>query len=783
MRVRTIAAAVMAVALFAGGALMGTRPADANGPVPVDGMVLLTAQLSADAETGGGQDGASGVALVTLDLENDVACISLVSEGLDPLTAGHIHEGAAGVDGGVVVNFGLTGVDPDSCVAVASATLDEIAGDPAGHYVNLHNALAPAGAIRGQLGAPDAGAAQLVPLVTTMSGAEEVPGPGDGDGSGSAYLWVDRVGNEVCYSGSVEDIGAPTGAHIHTGALGVAGGVAVALDLDLSGCAAVDDSLADLLATSPEGYYLNVHTAEFPGGAVRGQLGVRGGAGETGWRRAVAPLRGNEEVDPGDPTGSGLAVLDLGPDGEVCFDITSDFLSDTPTAGHIHMAPAGVNGPVVLNLDLPTNGEDGCVTGTVDLVGNILASPGDYYVNLHSATYPAGALRGQVQALPQGIHGTVTDGGLPPMPVPDGWVQLHHVGVGDEGTYIDGVPTDPKGRYIQPGLTSGSHIASYRSDAFTAGYLVDVLPGQLVQLDIDFGDVAYLEGRVVDIPDGTGLGGMHVCIDSMLPPLPYDEPGEPTDCADEAPDVTTEPDGTWWVAVTPGLWGVRTGDPAGLAEADVASPEVASLPVGATGGVADLPVYRCDGDRFSDVGESHVFCLPISWMAVTGLSTGYSDGTYRPAAGLTRQTLAAFFWRRAGEPEPAPDAPEFSDVPESSPFHDAISWMAGEGITTGRPDGSFGATDPVTRQAMAAFFYRLAGSPDVEPTTVSPFADVPPTNPFFDAILWMHDTGLSTGIPGPGDPPTLLFAPVEELGRGGFSAFLYRAVRAEGIID
>jgi hypothetical protein len=59
---------------------------------------------------------------------------------------------------------------------------------------------------------------------------------------------------------------------------------------------------------------------------------------------------------------------------------------------------------------------------------------------------------------------------------------------------------------------------------------------------------------------------------------------------------------------------------------------------------------------------------------------------------------------------------DFSDVPTSSPFHDDISWLAESGITTGFPDDTYRPNEPVSRQAMAAFMRRLAGQdPDVEP--------------------------------------------------------------------
>ena len=117
------------------------------------------------------------------------------------------------------------------------------------------------------------------PFTTTLLGANEVPGPGDPDGSGTAKITINRGTGEICWSISVEDITLPaTGAHIHPGAAGVAGPVIVPLSSPdatglSSGCTAVDRELAKDIAKNPADYYVNVHTSDFPGGALRGQLG------------------------------------------------------------------------------------------------------------------------------------------------------------------------------------------------------------------------------------------------------------------------------------------------------------------------------------------------------------------------------------------------------------------------------------------------------------------------------------------------------------------------------
>jgi hypothetical protein len=114
-------------------------------------------------------------------------------------------------------------------------------------------------------------------MTITLSGGAEVPGPGDSDGSGTAILTMNHDKGELCYEITVNNIQAPTGAHIHLGAADKAGGVKVAFkkgaDGQWKGCANADKALLDDIMKNPGNYYVNVHNAEFPNGAIRGQLG------------------------------------------------------------------------------------------------------------------------------------------------------------------------------------------------------------------------------------------------------------------------------------------------------------------------------------------------------------------------------------------------------------------------------------------------------------------------------------------------------------------------------
>ena len=122
----------------------------------------------------------------------------------------------------------------------------------------------------------DDGAEEGTVLTAELTGAAEKPDPGDEDGSGKATITVKTTTNENCFELSVADIGEASAAHIHRGGADVAGPIVVELLAPMSGsaegCSSAQAELANELVESPEAFYVNVHNAEFPNGAVRGQL-------------------------------------------------------------------------------------------------------------------------------------------------------------------------------------------------------------------------------------------------------------------------------------------------------------------------------------------------------------------------------------------------------------------------------------------------------------------------------------------------------------------------------
>src|SRR5690242_15204884 len=114
----------------------------------------------------------------------------------------------------------------------------------------------------------------------------------------------------------------------------------------------------------------------------------------------TAKLTGGVEVPAGDPNATGTALFRLNPsEGLVCFHVVVTGESLPIVAMHIHQAPAGTAGPVVIPLITPTaNGSaqesKGCVAADVSLIRQIIASPAQFYVNVHTKAFPAGAARG-----------------------------------------------------------------------------------------------------------------------------------------------------------------------------------------------------------------------------------------------------------------------------------------------------------------------------------------------------------------------------------------------------
>ena len=110
---------------------------------------------------------------------------------------------------------------------------------------------------------------------------------------------------------------------------------------------------------------------------------------------------------------------------------------------------------------------------------------------------------------------------------------------------------------------------------------------------------------------------------------------------------------------------------------------------------------------FSDVPTSHSFYKEVCWAAAKRISIGFTDGTFRPAETIRRGAVASLLYHAAGSPPASPaDAAQFSDVAATSGYATAIGWLAKTGISRGYSDGTFRPLNRVPRDQMAAFLWR-----------------------------------------------------------------------------
>ena len=230
-----------------------------------------------------------------------------------------------------------------------------------------------------------------------LTGEAEAPTAGDPVGTATATIRLRAGQGQVCYVLDARNLPRAVAAHIHRGAAGSAGPVVVPLRTpnasgSASGCATVARALVGSILARPASFYANVHTGEFPGGAIRGQL--TGTSAESfGWVVAV-DLKGTTE-----PNATGSAVVRIRKDaGQVCYRLRAANVTLPTVAAHIHRGAAGANGPVVVPFAAPgaDGNSSGCITAAAALIDEILGNPAGFYVNVHTREHPAGAIRAQL---------------------------------------------------------------------------------------------------------------------------------------------------------------------------------------------------------------------------------------------------------------------------------------------------------------------------------------------------------------------------------------------------
>ena len=184
---------------------------------------------------------------------------------------------------------------------------------------------------------------------------------------------------------------------------------------------------------------------------------------------------------------------------------------------------------------------------------------------------------------------------------------------------------------------------------------------------------------------------------------------------------------------------------------------------------------------FSDLVRGQQFLAEMNWMHSKGISTGWTEKngsrTYRPFEAVSREAMAAFMYRLSGSPAfTPPKKSPFADVSVSHPYYKEIAWLSAKKISTGwkQKNGTtvFRPGAAVSRDAMAAFLYRLKGSPKYTAPKTSPFADVKKSDQFYKEISWLSAKGVSTGWPVAGGYSE--YRPGQSIARDAMAAFMKR---------
>lgn len=252
-------------------------------------------------------------------------------------------------------------------------------------------------------------------LGAVLTGSQEVP-PTTTTGFGNSTVTFDSTRQNITVTITVSNLGsAINNFHIHENVAGSNGPVVVNLiglggtfnNGTMTGTFPIDAAVAQRMLQNPGGFYVNVHTTQFPGGAVRGQLSYVNGGPIT----YAAELRPGNEVPPANSSafGSALVRFDL-VNNTIAWEAVASGIA-SPTLSHIHRNVAGSNGPVIINFATspdqipggrtrgsgPISAQQGSAFLASDLTA--LATPATaagYYVNIHSSAFPGGEVRGQL---------------------------------------------------------------------------------------------------------------------------------------------------------------------------------------------------------------------------------------------------------------------------------------------------------------------------------------------------------------------------------------------------
>ncbi|MBR9861607.1 CHRD domain-containing protein [bacterium] len=365
-----------------------------NGMLPMDPMfeggLLYTARLSGSNEVPSVNTNATGVAGLIVASDFSKVNLNLTFDNLSSdLTGIHIHEGAAGTNGSVVVDLMQYLNSNQVNAELTELEMDKLAQGM--YYINIHSEDFPNGEIRAQLMLETE-----TSFLVDLNGGNEVPAVTT-DASGLAHFYLTNNNTELRFKVVFDELSGPvTGAHLHAAAEGMNGSVVSNLTTMVDGntiMGSVDPSSFMTELMNGE-IYLNVHTSANADGEIRGQLNMADGYVYESW------MNGAQAVPYSSSPAMGLALFELNfTMDSMQYWVQTSGLSDVITAIHLHNGELGVAGGVAVNLSAGIM--DNVTAGVIleaDISTSLISSlnSGDIYVNTHSLAFLSGEIRGQV---------------------------------------------------------------------------------------------------------------------------------------------------------------------------------------------------------------------------------------------------------------------------------------------------------------------------------------------------------------------------------------------------
>ncbi|WP_211481018.1 CHRD domain-containing protein [Alteromonas confluentis] len=368
-----------------------------RGQILTDNYALATFALSGAQEVPAVMTDAFGSGYALVNTDDYGLELKVVTEGVDDATMAHIHTGRVGMNGDVLVALEQSGSDAGTWMTPENAMIDEETFNvlaSGGHYVNVHTNDNAGGELRGQILTDD-----YVIATFMLDGEQEVPVV-DTMAMGHGYALVNTSTYALELVVDTEGVDDATGAHIHTGNIGMNGDVLVALeqsadDMGMWMTPAETMIDADILAVlASGGHYVNVHTPANMGGEIRGQILT------PEYTLVTFPLTGDQQVPAvtTTATGNGYALVN-----SMTYDLSLVAHTegvDDATMAHIHTGAAGENGDVLVGLEQSMDDMGMWMTPANTMIDmdiyNVLIS-GGHYVNVHTSANPDGELRGQIE--------------------------------------------------------------------------------------------------------------------------------------------------------------------------------------------------------------------------------------------------------------------------------------------------------------------------------------------------------------------------------------------------